>query len=284
MYRVGTALLLLALATTPTFAQFSRGQSNPDPYIVTEAAGAAGYRDINAKTLVTSTIISPCVLIIAGQSNVANNVTSVYTPSNTTVYNLNLYDGAIYKAVDPLLGPSAPTTLGSGNFAGRLADKIINSGANCQNVVLVPIGVDATTVAQWVSTYSNRLTAAFARISARGMTTTAILWGQGEQDHGTSQSSYTNSLTSLIGVSRSAGYNGPWFIAEETWAAGTIDSSVQAAQLAIVNHSSGIWAGPNADSLDATNRQSDNTHWNNTGSDAYAGLWQSALHAFGAPF
>ena len=60
--------------------------------------------------------------------------------------------------------------------------------------------------------------------------------------------------------------------------------AIQAAQAGIVNHAAVIWAGPNADSLTGSNRQTDNTHFTDSGADAYAGLWQTALVAYGAPF
>ncbi len=263
--------------------------SAPDPYLMTELAGSSGYLDTSAKTLSSQSLnggIRNCILLIAGQSNVCNNVTTAYTPTNSTkVDNLNPYNGAVYKGVDPLLGCSAPGALGSGCFAGRLADKLINANL-FDRVILVPVGVDGTAAADWQNTYGNRLSAALKRLSARGMTATAILWGQGEQDGflGTSSAAYQASMNAVIAATQALGYAGPWFIAEQTWRSGTTSATIQGAQAALVNQGSNIWAGPNADSLDATNRQADNTHWNDTGSDAYAGLWQTALHAFGAPF
>lgn len=253
--------------------------SNIDPFVVVEDGANPGNHDINGRTLFTGSLSGACVLLIAGQSNVSNNMTSAYVPTNA-VYNLNIYDGAVYASKDGLLGCSGP----AGNFAGRLADKLINAGL-FSKVVLVPVAIDGTTVAQWNTSanFGNRITVAIRRLAARGLTTTAALWGQGESDHGTAQADYQAAFVSVVTNSRSSGYAGPWFIAKQTWFSGAVDATIQAAQVAVVNHPSGIWAGPNADSLDGTNRY-DNTHFNDTGADAYAGLWQTALHAFGSPF
>lgn len=265
--------------------------SAPDPYIMSELAGNPGYLDTTAKTLSSQTLnngIRNCILLIAGQSNACNNAPSAYTPTNTgKVDCLNPYNGAIYAQIDPMLGCSSPASLGIGNgcFAGRLADKLINASL-FDRVIICNVAVNGTSAADWVNLYPNRLSTALARLSYRGMTPTAILWSQGEKDNvlSTAQAAYQSSMTTVIGATRTAGYSGPWFIPQQTWDAGSTSSTIQAAQAALVNHGSGIWAGPNADSLNATNRQSDNTHWNDTGSDAYAGLWLTALQAFGAPF
>lgn len=261
--------------------------SAPDPFIFPEISGVTGNYDTNSKTLVSSALnggIRNCVLLIAGQSNVCNSAPTIYTPTNAgKVDNFCIYNGATYSAVDPLLGCS--TAIPAGNFAGRLADKLINAN-KFDRVILCPVGVDGTAISLWTnnSNLGSRITVGLARLAARGLTPTAILWGQGESDHGTSQVNYQAALGGIIANSRVSGYAGPWFIAKETWLGGAVDADVQNAQLAIVDHSAGIWAGPNADSLNASNRQGDNTHFNDTGADAYAALCQTALGLFGAPF
>src|SRR5258708_4986198 len=227
--------------------------SATDPYILSEVSVAtAGSYDTHGKTVYTGSVSGALCILIAGQSNTANSFPTPYTPTNTTVYQLNLYDGAIYKAVDPLLGCSTFTI--AGNFAGRLADKLINSGT-ASSVLLVPVSIDGTSISQWIGTgLQNRITAALARLTTRGLTPAGIIWGQGESDHGTSQVNYQNAFSSLVATSRTNGYNNPWFIAKQTWIGGVVDATVQAAQLAVVDHSLGIWAGPDAYRLDATNR------------------------------
>ncbi len=80
------------------------------------------------------------------------------------------------------------------------------------------------------------------------------------------------------------GFTGRFFVSVETWNAGAVWAPVQAAQAAVVNNGAGIYAGANADSLDATNRVSDNIHFNNTGQANLATLIYNAMHASGAPY
>jgi hypothetical protein len=169
----------------------SSAPSSPDPFtIVEEQSAAAANHDANGKTLYTGSLSGAVILIIAGQSNAANSFPTPYTPSNTTVYNLNVYDGAVYKAVDPLLGCS--TVAPAGHFGGRLADKIIAAGP-ATKVVLVPVSISGTVVSQWTgpTNFGNRISVAIARLAARGLTPSVILWGQGESDLATTQAVYS---------------------------------------------------------------------------------------------
>lgn len=270
--------------------------SASDPYAAAFPAISADYfsgYEINGKTRVSAVLdggIRNCILLIAGQSNVGNNFPTSFTPTNSTkVDNLNIYDGAVYSSADPLLGTARDSgSLGRGNFAGRLADKLINAN-KFDRVILVPIGIGGTLVSDWETGIGkDRFRVAVNRLAARSITPTAVLWGQGEQDTAgaTSQAAYTASLNNVITNARAAGLGSsvPWFIAQQSWNVGATSANVTNAQAAVVNHGSSIWAGPNADSLNATKRQADNTHFSDTGSDSYAGLWQTALGLFGAPF
>lgn len=246
-----------------------------------------------SQTLDTS--VRNLVLIADGQSNMADVAPSVYSPANPTkISNFNIFDGALYEAKDPLMGATCfPTT--PGHPALRVADTLITNG-KFDHVVIVPIGTGATAVAEHATApLLNRMAVTFGRLAARGMVagtniTVVIIWGQGESDHGTSQAAYTASLTTVINASRAAGFAGKWFVAEQTYLGG-VDTTVQAAQLAIVNHGAGIWAGPNADALvgnicvgAAACRVVDDIHFSDAGSASYAAAWVTALAASGAPF
>lgn len=256
--------------------------SNADRNIFAENGSSPGNDDANGKTLYTGSLSGVPTVIIAGQSNVCNSFPSVYTPTNTTVYNLNIYDGAVYKLVDPVLGCS--TNIPAGNFAGRLADKMITAG-NVSGLLTVPVGIDGTAIASWQSStdLASRILVAIRRLANRGITPDAILWGQGESDIGTSQSAYTTYLNTLIALTRTEGFTGPWFIAKQTMFAGVVHAAVQNAQTGIVDHNLGIWAGPDSDSISAAFRQ-DGTHFTDAGANLYAGLWQTALRTYGSPF
>lgn len=232
-------------------------------------------------------------LIITGQSLSTNCVNGTYTATNTGKnLNFSITNGGLYQSKDPLLGctgyhPNLPSNpWPTGHWGIRLADKLINAGV-CNNVILIPIGVGGSNILDWQVGGGNnaRYAVTNARLNTAGITPSCIMFEQGESNFGTSQAVYAAALTSMIGTIRGIWPTLPLFIALSTWINGMTDANVRAAQAAAVNHGNAIWAGPDGDSLGNTYRQSDQTHWNNTtGSDAIAGLWQTALHAYGAPF
>lgn len=274
--------------------------SAPDPLIinpttVANGANVTAFTDTTGKSSATlpAAASTHLVLVIAGQSNMANTFTSAYTPTHTGhVFNFNIFNGLTYAAADPLLGCTrSGAPYGDGNMAGRIADKLLTAGP-ATDVTLVPIAVDASSCDDWnngaLRTYFRTT---YARLRMRGLTATAILWGQGETDTflGTGQGAYGASLSALIARTREYGFTCPWFVAQETMYTNSTSSAIRAAQAGVVDHASGIWAGPDADTLTgATNRDTvitpTNTHFTDTGSDACAALWVTKLQAFGAPF
>ena len=74
-----------------------------------------------------------------------------------------------------------------------------------------------------------------------------------------------------------------WFVARETWISGTVSATIATAQLSLVNNTQ-IFSAGNMDTIDATGRQSDNTHLTATGQANAASLTYNAMHASGAPF
>jgi Carbohydrate esterase, sialic acid-specific acetylesterase len=240
------------------------------------------------------------ILIPSGQSNNVDVAPSAYSPINaSSIFQLNIYTGKIYPAVDPLLGTNINTTvpLGVGHPTLREADAIITAGY-FQRVYIVPNGIAGTSVANWVTSGEAQLfPVTVSRLIQKGILcgttniTCVIVWGQGEADNelGTSQASYTNSFNTLVTNVATAGFVGHWYVAKQTYFAGTTSAPVQAAQLAVVN-STTVFAGPNADALsgsvcgpsvNAACRQTDNVHWSDNGSFSYAAAWVTALHAGG---
>lgn len=221
------------------------------------------------------------VFILAGQSLGANSCDTLYTPTHgSKVDNLNVLDGGIYAAVDPLLGCDEL----NGNWFGRFADKLITAGKYAR-VILVPIALGSTLVADWAvgGAYNPLVSVAFARCAALGYTANAVLWQQGEQDGvaGTTTTAYEASLTSLINQQRGLGNTAPWLLARSTISSNTASTTIESAYAALINGTY-IFAGADTDSLTGTtNRQVDGTHLNATGSDANATLWKNAWAATG---
>lgn len=251
-----------------------------------------GFSNVNGRSRAALSSLSgtTIVLVIGGQSNATSSFPTPYVPSNGTVYTFNIYDGGLYSSKDPQLGCSAVAQVQApypqGHWAGRLADKLITAG-KATNVILVPMGIAGSAIADWAQAGANfnRWTVTGRRLATAGITPTAILFQQGESDLelSTTQVNYAAALLSMTNGIAAIWPSTPVFVAQASWESAVTSAPVRAAQAAAVNHPL-IWAGPDADSLNATNRQSDNTHFNDTGCDALATLWKTALGLYGAPF
>jgi len=219
------------------------------------------------------------VFIVAGQSNCCNHVDTLYAPVSQKVENLNIFDGAIYQAIDPLLGCNAT----SGNWLGRFADKLIAAGKFAR-VILVPCGVGATSITQWSvgGNLNDLLAVSFARCAALSLPVSAVLWQQGETDgqNGMAQATYQAALAGLISQQRAMGNLAPWLIGKSTYDGGVSSTAIRSALAAVVDDTT-IFAGADTDTLTGSNRQADQTHFTAAGADAAAGLWADAWFATG---
>lgn len=270
--------------------------SRADPFILNDdIAGHMPWRS-TAGLSIRSQVVNPAqntlVLIVAGQSNWTNITPTTYLPTNSSAIDqFNVYDGGSYSIGSGVLGASFAAGYGLGNLSVRVADTLITNG-KFDRVIIVNIGVGGSSVADWATgNISTRNKVAMLRLASRGIdpaipgVTFAYLWGQGENDTAlaTSQAAYSASLTAVLGQLSGIGFSGRYFICKETWATGSVSAAVQAAQTGILNGST-IFSGGDLDTLNATNRQADNTHFNDTGAAAAAGLVISAMAASGAPF
>lgn len=278
--------------------------ANPNVNYFADWNNPNGKEVVDASTLTGTTL----TILAISQSNGTNVIPSLYVPTNRLgVINFNIGDGGFYRAksggsVDPLLGctgfpPNLPSASPwpNGNWLGQLADQLITAG-KATNVIIVPIGVGGSFAADWAAGGSNnpRIQVAFLRMQRAGLTPNAVLYIQGESDHGvTSQAAYTASGNSMISTVRSFWPSAPIFINVESWAAGAVDPNVANAQAALVNHGNAVWAGANVDSMTASTcgaganqacRQSDGLHMSTAGAFTLATATRSALAAFGAPF
>jgi hypothetical protein len=259
--------------------------SGPDPYLLTPVASMVGIKAVPAlRSPLLNTGEATGVFVIAGQSNCGNNVDTAYVPTNAAkIDNLDINDGGMYAAADPLLGCTTNLLIaGQGNLFTRFADKVITAGIFAR-VILIPVGVGGTPISSWQTGggFSNRTVVAARRAHAVGLSVTAFIWMQGESDtvNGTLQAAYAAGLAQVIAAPRAEGYNAPWFIGKCSYITGGVSAAVQAAQAAAVNGTD-IFAGANTDTLTGgTNRQADLTHFNAVGADAAATLWNTAVDA-----
>jgi hypothetical protein len=214
-----------------------------------------------------------------GQSNGTNVSATPGTVTNPTLhFNVSLQNGGIYRAIDPLL--SVPGA--GGSVWLKLGDSLITAG-NYDRVIWMPLNIGSTPIAEWRAggVVNYRLRAGVSRLLALGIPSNKIIILSmiGESDNlantaqATMEAGYQEIRTAFDAYGLSSS---PMYVPLETWATGTTDATVRAAQTAVVNGTT-IKAGPDFDTLDATNRTGGNTDFNDTGKDAAAALWKTAL-------
>lgn len=296
MKRIILLLLMLCLTTACDAGSSRYGAPRPDPWtnqindVTYGPAVISGCGTLRDQTI--NPALKTLVLITAGQSNWQNVTPTLFTPVNSSVVDgFSVYDGGSRSITTAMCGTqlgSAPQ--GPGNIAARVADLFVTN-AIFNRVVVAPVAIGGTTMAQWSTvTLYNRVCQVISRLASRGMTpattgvTFAFFFGQGESDPGTSQSAYNASFVSMFNSLQACGLIGfRSFVAVETWNAGVVNVNVQNAQIAFVNGTT-IFSGGNLDTLNATNRNADNIHFNDTGAAAAATIVYNAIHASGAPF
>lgn len=250
-----------------------------DQYAITEYL-QGGYTTTADKSVISNAIDPGEVtagVIIVGQSNAANFLPR-YTAASPKVQNVNIYDGLIYNGADPVLGASGT----AGCFAFPLGDELITAGT-VDRVILSSIAVGGTTVAQWghAGVFNHRIMVAIKRFRQAGIPLSAMVWCQGESDHGTAQADYEAKLREVIETSRGLQFTGPWFIPQCTYVEGVTDAAVRAAQAAVVDPAQNIYSGGDFDALTgATYRQADNVHFNEAGADEIAVLLTNAFASY----
>jgi hypothetical protein len=127
--------------------------------------------------------VGRAVIITVGQSLVTNTINTAHTIVNTgKILNFSLWNGGTYTAADPLLGPSVNPVY-AGDYATVLADALITAG-HYTCVILVPIGVGSSAVADWQTggVLNYRIGVALRRLASVGLTVSWVLWHQGEAD------------------------------------------------------------------------------------------------------
>jgi lysophospholipase L1-like esterase len=269
-------------------SQFNGGGSASDPFKLNDITIALsslyigrGNNNTAAKTQVYPSLVggeSTAVILVIGQSECTNYTTTpAFTPVNAKNHNLNIHNGGMYSAVDPLLGCDGA----GGNWVSQMADKLITAGTFTR-VITAPIAISGASAAEWApgGVCNHRVGVALARIASLGMTTTHVCYMQGVTDalNGTTKAAYKASVSALFTQLRAAGVTCPILIARNTWTAGAANATIQAGQDELVDVPNDIHAGADCDSLNDTNRI-DQTHWNATGRAAVAELWKVVIAA-----
>lgn len=275
------------------------GASN-DPYLLRENARPDGlynnwgYNDPSGKAVRSQTLNTAqanLILITAGDSNMASVGPSAFTPTNSSVVDeINMYNGVIYAAVDPLLGPTI-SSLGPGGLSARVADQIISAGSFAR-VIIAPCAVGGSTTTMWAAggPLYTRVPVLMARLAALGITpstpnvTFAMVYQIGANEHGIAQATFQANYTQMVVKAQNAGFVGRVFVPEYSILANVADTTIEAAEAALVDNVTYFFGG-NIDSLTgSTNRQADGTHLTTAGQASASTLIYNAMHASGAPF
>lgn len=239
--------------------------------------GRGAFNDTSNREAVRSEDIHQgrtAIILTFGQSNSTNSGDTPYV-TRRRVLNFNLFDGRCYPARDPLLG----ATERRGNFAGRMADLLIERGA-FDTVVLVPIGVGGSSVEQWTETgpYHLRLQIAIHRTTECGLHLTHLLWHQGETDarYAPDGARYAACFQNIYAGVRRQGAKAPIYVAQATRCNSEPVESIRRVQRSLVNPALGILAGPDTDTIGGEDRY-DGCHMAESGLIKHARLWAETL-------
>ncbi len=235
------------------------------------------FSDISTKIKVACTDIvgeKTMVALVFGQSNSANHGESRYKARQAV---FNFFEGACYKASDPLLG----ATGNDGSPWTRFGDKLIKNKLY-EKVLLVPIGYGGSEIKRWDmgGDLHHRITDVIGDLKAKNITITHLLWHQGESEarFKTSKKEYKKRFLSMLSKIREHGINAPVYVAIATRCYDRgINHAIQAAQSELVDSTKGIFPGPNTDNINLPGDRYDGCHFSETGLDKHADKWIRAL-------
>lgn len=260
-----------------------------DPFAMRpEITPKVSFRNTAGRTIADPRLVDgevTAVFVLWGQSlttNVVDTVTdgsgAFYTAANPTkIDNLNVFDGGLYRAVEPMLGCSD----GRGNLFYELADRLI-AAAWCDRVILAPVGMGATSIAEWVpggSPQPDKLMTVVRRLKALGLPVTSVLGQQGEQDAATGmpKSTYKTHMNAMLSAFWAEHGPIPWMLAKSTTYGNSANGpAIRAAVDEMVNGSS-ILMGPDCDLLNGLTYRYDYVHPNVAGRVGMSAAWATRI-------
>jgi hypothetical protein len=218
-----------------------------------------------------------------GQSNCSNTAGGNYKPQHPHLYNLNVGDGLIYGAEEPLLGCDVAKPGASSNFLTRLGDAVLLADL-ADAVVLVPWAISGVPAWLWSDgRFRRNVTTMAMRVRTSGLLPRAkciCIWQHGETDNyiGTPAAAYTRQVVSIADTIQAILGPVPFVAAQATLYQGLISPTIRMAQGAVANSAKCRYVGPDTDMIDASGRHhADCTHWNVEGARDVAQLWLEAL-------
>ena len=222
---------------------------------------------------------SVLVLVPMGQSNAANSISGLYNDLKDERI-LNFFSGSCFIAKDPLIGNGGI----HGSIWSLLALAILQE-SRWQNIVIAPMAVGSSSIAQWVpgGYLFPMAKMRIHELAQTGFRNVAFLWHQGEidrLDQGGNEADYRAHLREVIALTKSAYPKSAFFvsIATKCGIESEPDPEIQQAQRSAINPSEGVYAGANTDLL-GNDFRSDGCHFNAEGAKAEVSLWVDSLRA-----
>jgi len=225
-----------------------------------------------AKPPVTNVPVPEIRILVLGQSIASNCNEKMFGPS-PNVFQVDS-SGGVKAASDPFDWADCK----QGSMWMPLGKQLIDAGI-ASKVTFMPIGVGATTVADWQQggRAFAKLNSAIDVVKRNNIQFDYAFWHQGSSDAGLKREVYASRLTGVLAyVSKNVKISS-WLIALHSRCNGIWDREIEAAQLSISTlPGDRIFVGANNNSLDETYRF-DSCHLNVKGQDAMANLWLEAI-------
>lgn len=252
------------LPTVPTYIQ-------PPSYAAFNEFGQLVHYEGKAEVDPPLITKKTMVLFVFGQSNSANHGGEKFRASSDKIY--NFWNGAFYRAEDPLLGASGF----SGSVWVDLSNKIIQEGM-ADSVILIPAGIGGSSVRHWQNggVLNPMLIQRLKQAKEVNLEITHFLWHQGEADQAIDIGHYQEGLDQIIQATKSYFPNSKFFVAQASRCGSMPPSkALQNAQRGL-SKQAGVFLGPNTDVIDQHNRY-DDCHFSGNGLKLAANAWFNAL-------
>lgn len=216
-----------------------------------------------------STLKKPFVIIVAGQSNVANTVSSL-SKNSTNIY--NFYDSILYLAQDPLLGATGK----QGSLWIEVGEQLL-AKTEYNEVVIINIARSNSSISDWANEgkFSNLIAQALNSAIQLGLKPDVLLWGQGERDaiDNMQKSDYHKMLTNLVTNTNKEALGMPIIISLSSRCFSNAENTnIRQAQMQTIQRFNFVFQGPDTDKL-GTDYRYDDCHFNTKGKEINSNLW-----------
>jgi hypothetical protein len=209
------------------------------------------------------------VAVLIGQSNASNTGGQRFRgPSNA----VNFFAGKCFEAVDPLLGAADKQGSVWTLTAGLIADRY-------DHIVLVPLAVGGSTIAQWNTRFSPMLEKNLDSLQ-KTYTATHFLWHQGESDaHTTKPDDYVSGMKTLIETTRRRFPDSSFYVSLATFCElrGGADPALHRAQRSLADPARRVYSGPDSDRFIALEDRYDGCHFSPVAQEKVAREWAKLL-------